>query len=73
MTYPRPQELIVGVDPAKCRVFAPDEVAALLRAFQAHTGADPLADGVKLDEVARPTGCAGRAVSGGKRPTGDVL
>lgn len=52
MTYPLvPQSLIVGIDPGKARQFAPVEVVALLEAFRAHTGVDPLADGVKLHEA----------------------
>lgn len=52
MIYPLvPQSLIVGIDAGKARQFAPVEVLALLEAFHAHTGFDPLADGVKLDEI----------------------
>jgi hypothetical protein len=64
-------DLIVGLDPGRLRLFRPAEVLALLAAFEAHTGVDPLADGVKLDEIVRPTQAAAAAVSSGQRPTGD--
>ena len=49
VTYPKPLDLIVGLDPGRCRQFRPSETLALLAAFQALTGADPLEPGVDLE------------------------
>ncbi len=51
--YPRPQELIVGISPCELRQFRPPEVLALLEAFEALTGVDPLAEGADLPGALR--------------------